>query len=118
MIADLKVKGEEFECAKLIDRHPLVRHWVRNLSQLPQFAFWLPTATDNFYPDFVVELLDGRLAVIEYKGDAYATNDDSREKRLVGERWAQTTGDLFAMVELQRNGMDVAAQLNEVFRAR
>lgn len=118
VIADLKVKGEEFECAKLIDRHPLVRHWVRNLSQLPQFAFWLPTATDNFYPDFVVELLDGRLAVIEYKGDAYATNDDSREKRLVGERWAQTTGDLFAMVELQRNGMDVAAQLNEVFRAR
>ena len=41
-----------------------------------------------------------------------------REKRLVGERWAQTTGHLFAMVEFQRNGMDVALQLNEVFRAR
>ena len=118
VIADMKVKGEEFDCAKLIDRHQAVRHWVRNLIQLPQFAFWLPTATDNFYPDFVAELLDGRLAVIEYKGEAYATNDDSREKRLVGERWAQTTGHLFAMVELQRNGMDVASQLNEVFRAR
>jgi type III restriction enzyme len=117
VIADLKAQGEEFDCAKVIDRHVAVRHWVRNLSQLPQFAFWLPTATDNFYPDFVLELLDGRLAAIEYKGEAYATNDDSREKRLVGERWAQTTGQLFAMVELQRNGMGIEAQLNEAFRA-
>ena len=114
-IADLKVKGEEFECAKAIDVHPAVRHWVRNLSQVPQFAFWLPTATDNFYPDFVVELMDGRVAVIEYKGESYASNDDSREKRLVGERWAHTTGHLFAMVELQRNGMNVGAQLNALF---
>lgn len=114
-IADIKVKGEEFECAKAIDVHPAVRHWVRNLSQIPQFAFWLPTATDNFYPDFVVELIDGRVAVIEYKGESYASNDDSREKRLVGERWAQTTGNLFAMVELQRNGMHVGAQLNALF---
>lgn len=118
VIADLKAQGEEFDCAKAIDRHPAVRHWVRNLSQLPQFAFWLPTATDNFYPDFVLELLDGRLAAIEYKGEAYATNDDSREKRLVGERWAQTTGQVFAMVELQRNGMGIEAQLNEAFRAQ
>ena len=114
-IADLKAKGEEFECAKAIDVHPAVRHWVRNLSQVPQFAFWLPTATDNFYPDFVVELMDGRVAVIEYKGESYVSNDDSREKRLVGERWAQTTGHLFAMVELQRNGMNVGAQLNALF---
>ena len=116
-IADLKADGEEFLCAKSIDAHPAVRHWVRNLSQVPQFAFWLPTATDNFYPDFVAELIDGRVAVIEYKGESYATNDDSREKRLVGERWAQTTGHLFAMVELQRNGMSVGAQLNVLFAA-
>ena len=99
----------------MIDRHAAVKHWARNLSQLPKFAFWLPTATDNFYPDFVAELVDGRLAVIEYKGEAYASNDDSREKRSVGERWAHITGQLFAMVELRRNGMDVNAQLNELF---
>ena len=102
-IADLKVKGEEFECAKAIDVHPAVRHWVRNLSQDTQFAFWLPTATDRFYPDFVVELMDGRVAVVEYKGESYASNDDSREKRLVGERWAHTTGHLFAW--WNRSGM-------------
>ena len=110
-IAKLKSEGEEFECAKVLDREDAVKHWVRNLEQLPEFAFWLPTATDYFYPDFVAELNDGRLLVVEYKGDGYATNDDSREKRLVGERWAQTTGQLFVMVEKTLNGMDMARQI-------
>lgn len=110
-IAKLKSEGEEFECAKVLDSLAEVRHWVRNLEQLPQFAFWLPTATDYFYPDFVAELTSGQLLVVEYKGEVYATNDDSRDKRLVGERWAQTTGQRFVMVEKTLNGMDMAAQL-------
>ena len=110
-IAKLKSEGEEFECAKALDREAAVKHWVRNLERLPEFAFWLPTATDYFYPDFVAELQDGRLLVVEYKGDGYATNDDSREKRMVGERWAQTTGQRFMMVEKVLNGMDMAQQI-------
>ena len=115
-IAKLKSEGEEFECAKALDREEAVKHWVRNLEQVPEFAFWLPTATDYFYPDFVAELGDGRLLVVEYKGDAYATNDDSREKRLVGERWAQTTGHRFVMVEKTLNGMDMAAQIRAALK--
>ena len=84
----------------------------RSALSIPEFAFWLPTATDYFYPDFVAELTDGRLLVVEYKGDGYETNDDSREKRLVGERWAQTTGQLFVMVEKTLNGMDMAGQIH------
>ncbi len=110
-IAKLKAKGEEFECAVALDAEPAVKHWVRNLERLPEFAFWLPTATDYFYPDFVAELNDGKLLVVEYKGDGYATNDDSREKRLVGERWAQTTGQRFVMVEKTLSGMDMAGQI-------
>jgi type III restriction enzyme len=116
-IAKLKSEGEEFECAKVLDREDTVKHWVRNLEQLPEFAFWLPTATDYFYPDFVAELHDGRLLVVEYKGDGYATNDDSREKRLVGERWAQTTGQRFVMVEKMLNGMNMAAQIRAAAKA-
>ena len=115
-IAKLKSEGEEFECAKALDREAAVKHWVRNLEQLPEFAFWLPTATDYFYPDFVAELHNGRLLVVEYKGDGYATNDDSREKRWVGERWAQTTGQLFVMVEKTLNGMDMTAQISWAVR--
>ena len=110
-IAMLKPHGEEFECAKALDAEPAVLRWVRNLERQPDFAFWLPTATDYFYPDFVAELVDGRVLVVEYKGDGFATNDDSREKRLVGERWAQQTGQRFAMVEKQVNGLGVAAQI-------
>ena len=110
-IADLKSMGEEFDCAVALDAEPAIKHWVRNLSSLPEFAFWLPTATDYFYPDFVAELLDGRLLVVEYKGNQGATNDDSSEKRLVGERWAQTTGQRFVMVEKTVNGMTMAQQI-------
>ena len=110
-IADLKSTGEEFDCAVALDAEPGVKHWVRNLVRLPEFAFWLPTATDYFYPDFVAELMDGQLLVLEYKGDDYASNDDSREKRMVGERWAQTTGHRFVMVEKLLNGMDMPQQI-------
>ena len=65
----------------------------------------------------MAELTDGSLLVVEYKGDGYATNDDSREKRLVGERWAQTTHQRFAMVEKTLNGMDMAAQIRLAARA-
>jgi type III restriction enzyme len=117
-IDGLKSNGEEFDAAQLLDRLPIVKQWVRNLSQLPKFAFWLPTSTDYFYPDFVAELTDGRLFVVEYKGDAYATNDDSREKRLVGERWAQTTGQIFLMLEKQLNGLTMQQQLNSAIQVK
>ena len=77
---EMKAKGEEYECAFAIENTKQVRYWVRNLSGQPRASFWLPTSTDRFYPDFVALLEDGRLLVIEYKGEAYATNDDSKER--------------------------------------
>ena len=113
VIHALKSQGEEFECAQALDALAEVRHWVRNIEQQERFSFWLPTATDYFYPDFVAELIDGRLLVVEYKGEVYATNDDSREKRAVGQAWARASEGrgLFVMVERRVEGMDVGAQL-------
>lgn len=88
-IEDMKANGEEFECAQIIDLMPEVKHWVRNLVRRDEASFSLPLAHNNFYPDFIVELHDGRILVVEYKGDAYKTNDDSAEKRLVGDLWAK-----------------------------
>jgi len=105
---------EEFQCARLIDAHRLVKFWVRNIERQPQCSFWLPTATDYFYPDFVAELIDGRILVVEYKGEPYKTNDDSREKKLAGEQWERSSDGrclfLFA-VERDDQGRDVAKQL-------
>ncbi|MBI6856235.1 DEAD/DEAH box helicase family protein, partial [Pseudomonas cichorii] len=73
---------EEFRCAMAIDSHPKVKHWVRNIERQENCSFWLPTASDYFYPDFVAELEDGRILVVEYKGELYKTNDDSKEKSM------------------------------------
>ena len=110
----LKGDGEEFACAQMLDRHSRVKHWVRNIERQPEFSFWLPTATDYFYPDFVAELNDGRLVVVEYKGEVYATNDDSREKKAVGKAWAGASEGraLFTFIERELNGMDMAQQFN------
>ncbi|OYV16889.1 MAG: type III restriction protein res subunit [Methylococcaceae bacterium NSP1-2] len=65
----------------------------------------------------MVELNDGRLLVVEYKGEVYRTNDDSREKNLVGECWANKSGGkcLFLMaVAKDANGRDVFQQIEQV----
>lgn len=122
VIHDLREKtaagkeAEEFVCARAIDAHPKVKHWVRNIEAQPKFSFWLPTGADYFYPDFVAELTDGRILVIEYKGEGFKTNDDSREKRQVGEQWARASNGrcLFLFAVADDDGRSVAQQINAV----
>jgi len=80
------MNGEEAECAAFIDGLEEVEYWVRNLER-EDYSFWMPTSTDKFYPDFVVQLKDGRILVVEYKGADRWSDDDSKEKRLIGEVW-------------------------------
>ncbi|MBN1973831.1 MAG: DEAD/DEAH box helicase family protein [Sedimentisphaerales bacterium] len=80
------MNGEEAECAAFIDELEEVEYWVRNLER-EDYSFWLPTSTDKFYPDFVVQLRDNRILVVEYKGADRWSDDDSREKRLIGDIW-------------------------------
>jgi len=112
---DNDITGEETACAIAIDRLPEVKHWVRNLERQPDSSFWLPTSTDRFYPDFVAELTDGRILVVEYKGADRYSNDDSKEKRDMGMVWASASNGqcLFAMVTAPSaaNGRSVTEQL-------
>ena len=88
LVGELKSVGEECDCAVFLDQLDAVKYWVRNLERRPESSFWLPTSTDRFYPDFVARLTDGRILVVEFKGEHLWSNDDSREKRAVGEVWA------------------------------
>ncbi|MBM4322442.1 MAG: restriction endonuclease subunit R [Deltaproteobacteria bacterium] len=87
-VGELEGEGEEFLCAQFIDQMEEVEFWVRNLDRQERFSFWLQTATDKFYPDFACKLKDGRYLVVEYKGADRWSNDDSKEKRRLGELWA------------------------------
>jgi type III restriction enzyme len=124
VIHDLREKradgtpAEEFVCARAIDTHPAVKHWVRNVERDERFSFWLPTATDYFYPDFVAELNDGRVLVVEYKG-AHLLGDDTREKEQIGRQWAASSGGkcLFLIAVANDNGRDVATQIADKITA-
>ncbi|MDP3837651.1 MAG: hypothetical protein Q8Q54_01880 [Methylococcales bacterium] len=89
-------------------------------SAFEQASFRLPLVNGYFYPDFVAELHDGRLLVVEYKGDMLVTNDDSREKNAVGDLWAKKSGGrcLFLMAVLEDvHGRNVFQQLERVVKS-
>jgi type III restriction enzyme len=85
-------KDEEPECAKLIDDHPNVRRWVRNLTHESAGGYSLPLSPGSFYPDFIVELLDDRIAIVEYKGKQRADLPEEQHKHDTGTLWAERSG--------------------------
>ena len=77
-------------------------------------AFSLPTPSGNFYPDFIAELTNGKILVVEYKGEQLRTNDDSRMKNRVGLAWEKASGGrCFFLMAVKRDSMrrNVAAQI-------
>ncbi len=115
VLADLKDGGEEFLCAQLLDNHSAVKHWVRNLVT-ESCGFALATSRGRFFPDFVAELTDGRIAVVEYKG-AHLLNDPYEiEKRQIGELWAHKSGGtcVFGQIAKERDGVGLSGQLDRL----
>lgn len=112
-----EMNSEEITCAQLIDANANVETWIRNVDRADN-SFWLPTCTDKFYPDFVVKLKDGTFAAVEYKGANLQSNDDSKEKNLVGELWANESGGLckFLMATKNSAGRSLQTQLREFLK--
>ena len=97
-----------------------MRRWVRNLDSDPVAGFWLPVSTGRFYPDFVCELVDGRLFVAEYKGEHLRNVPREVEKAQVGRVWADASGGhaVFAMLFKLERGMDLRQQIDEAIHRR
>lgn len=106
------MNSEEVPCALAIEMLKETKYWVRNIEK-HQFSFSLPTSTDRFYPDFIVQLNDGRIFAIEYKGKPYITNDDSKEKIRIGELWERESNGkcLFKMVMVEQKDKNNAVQI-------
>ncbi len=110
--------GEEFLCAQAIDQLDEVEFWVRNLVDRSQF--WMPTAKQRTYPDFVARLKDGRLLVVEYKGGDRYSSDTEKEKRVVGELWATKSKGkgIYLMAQIKdEKGNSVTEQLKAAIGA-
>lgn len=120
-VGELKPSGEEFDCAQAIDQCYQIKYWVRNIERQPNFSFWLPTATDKFYPDFVALLNDGRIFVIEYKGAHLADTADTKEKQNLGELWEEKSHGkgLFLMaVKKDEKGRSIDRQIEDKIAGR
>ena len=77
---------EEFKCAQFLDASADIRFWVRNLANRAT-SFRLQTSRDWFYPDFVAQLMDGRVLAVEYKGKHLYGAPEAADKRAVGAVW-------------------------------
>jgi type III restriction enzyme len=89
---------EEFQCAQYLDGLPEVKFWVRNLANKSS-SFRLQTSKNWFYPDFLCQLNDDRVLVVEYKGEHLFA--EAEEKRSVGAVWESRSNGkcLFVMPE-------------------
>lgn len=83
------MNDDEAQCAKQLEACANVVRWVRNLDREAAGGFSLPLSPGRFFPDFVAELADGRLAVIECKGGHLANDPHELLKKSVGELWAK-----------------------------
>jgi type III restriction enzyme len=106
--------GEEFECAVQLDKlaqQGRIKYWVRNLVNKPGCAFFLQKADGRFWPDFVCELPDGKILVVEYKGERDWAN--AADDRAIGDLWAELSGDRcrFVMVR-QRQWQQIEEKLD------
>ncbi|ADB14956.1 type III restriction protein res subunit [Pirellula staleyi DSM 6068] len=81
-------RDDEPDCAYKIDSHPNVVRWIRNLDNESAGGFSLPLSPGRFFPDFLVELKDGRIAIVEYKGGHLAEQKKELHKEEIGKLWA------------------------------
>lgn len=105
-------KGEEMQCALALEALPGLKHWLRNVANHPN-SFRLPLAQGWTYPDFVAEMDDGRIFVVEYKGAHLLNDPETKEKKLIGELWekAMKGKGLYIMAVKDDAGRNVRDQL-------
>ncbi|MDD4829230.1 MAG: hypothetical protein PHE13_01870, partial [Bacteroidales bacterium] len=85
--------------------------WHRNLNKGKGFMI---NGFMNHYPDFIIKLKNGKIIVIETKGD-YLDNTDSKDKIKLGNTWAIKAGDDYRYyMVFENNRLDGAKSISEL----
>lgn len=61
---------------------------------------------DKFYPDFIVKTKSGKYLIVEYKGENLLTNEDTKYKIELGQKWASLAGKNYEFHLVNENKMD------------
>ena len=81
------MNGEEEECAVRLTATPMYCVGFATRSAETQGGFWLPKSPGKYFPDFIVELTNGVIVLVEYKMGKMANDPDERHKGAIGELW-------------------------------
>lgn len=104
------MNNEELEVAKVLDTHKDIKFWIRNLEK--GYGYKLPLHNGNFYPDFVAELNDGRIVVVEHKGAHIDNTPETDAKNRIGDFWAEKTGNVFIMTRNTDTSAPIYTQID------
>ena len=83
-----EVNGFELTVIEKVASLPNIKWWHRNMDRL-EFCI---NGFLNHYPDFIVMTNNGKVVMIETKGDFYTSTDDSRAKAELGKIWQAQAG--------------------------
>lgn len=87
-------------------------HWLDRDRTIKQ------TNNPNSYLLFEMDLVrfnDGRILVVEHKGSKFAFGNDSDDKELIGNVWAEKSRNLFLMAWKKDDlGQNISQQINKV----
>jgi type III restriction enzyme len=88
-----------------------VTFWHRNLERGKGFQL---NGFINHYPDFIVKMKNGKIILIETKGD-HLDGSESLRKIILGEKWASKAGDNYRYFMVFNNAkLDGAKSLTEL----
>lgn len=88
--------------------------WHRNLERGKGFQL---NGFINHYPDFIVKMKNGKIILIETKGD-YLDGSDSLQKIRLGEKWASKAGDNYRYFMVFNNAkLNGAKSIGELIEA-
>lgn len=124
-VADLHPGGIEERVALYLDSHQRVNRWVRNQvnKKSASYSFVVPKgkspsgARNNaFYPDFVVELSNDKILIIEVKGKQLDGNRIEQNKKSVGEFWQARSLDnmcFFLWLVYEDRSQNIEEEINQ-----
>lgn len=108
---DGKLNAFEYTVINKVANLPNVKWWHRNPTGKNGFCI---NGYINHYPDFIVKMANGTIAIIETKGDD-RDNSDSKNKLDLGLKWEADAGSGFKyFMVFEHNRIDDAVDVQEL----
>jgi hypothetical protein len=100
------LNSEERKLALNIDGLDNISWWYRMTEKKPESLFLQGWNKNKFYPDFIIKTKKGNYILIEYKGEHLVTNDDTKYKKELGEKWEEMTPSNYTFELVYKNEID------------